>query len=233
MDKTSIEQAAAHGGVVNLRGDRSLQDRARVLEAAGELVRTGRRTAIAATTPSSLHQRLCVVELEIGEPLVFTGLVGGWLYGFPHAPQPCEPFTVLVPSMREPAPVPGAQIVRTAAGDLLGSRVIQGLPVASREVTLRYMAVRLNRQRMVTLLQDELRLRHTTESRLRAVLGRGRAGSSVLRPALDEAGDGAHSRSERVLHRAFRRRLGPVFRAGVRVETTEGRPTFWTSSARC
>ncbi|HVE63386.1 MAG TPA: DUF559 domain-containing protein [Mycobacteriales bacterium] len=113
-------------------------------------------------------------------------------------------------------------IVRAGPADLVGLREIRGHPVASREVVLRHSAHELGRQKIITLLQDELRLRHTTEHRLLSATGRGREGSAALRRALAVAGDGAHSRQERRLHRGMRARGIAGYRRFANLITPDG-----------
>lgn len=224
MDPDAAALARARGGVIVLPTLR--HDLVERRLASGELVRTGRRSAVAATTPPSWDQRLFVVEAEVGEPMAITGLGGLRVYDAPHCPPPPSVLTVLVPSERDPLDVPGVRLIRAGPGDLAGLRRVHDHPVACLEVVLRYSALETNRQKMITLLQDALRLQQTTELRLLAVTGRGRAGSRALRQALDVAGDRAHSRQERRLHRRMLARGLAGCRRGVNISTDDG-SSYW------
>jgi very-short-patch-repair endonuclease len=220
MDPAVAAQARERGGVLLKAQVRDeLLDR-RV--AAGELRVTGRRTVVSTTTPPSWQQRLFIVQAEIGEPMAFTGVAALRVYAVPHRPTEPDRVTVLVPSDRDPLDHPDVRIVRTGPGDLVGRRVVDGHPVAAIEVALRHAAAEVSHQKMITLLQDELRLRRTTENRLLSVTGRGREGSAALRRALAVAGDSAQSRQERRLHTRLKGRGVGGYRRGVNVTTSQG-----------
>lgn len=224
VDPTVAACARERGGVLlraQLRDE--LVDRRL---AAGELQLTGRRTVVSTTTPPSWEQRLFVIQGELGEPMAFTGTAGLHIYRAPH--RPAEPLvvTALVPSDRDPLDLPGLRIVRAGPADLVGARTVEGHPVAALEVVLRQSATEVSRQKMITLLQDELRLRHTTEQRLLSATGRGRHGSTALRAALGVAGDKAHSRQERRIHRGMTSRGVTGYRRGFNVVTAAG-PAYW------
>lgn len=193
---------------------------------AGELRVLGRRALVAATTPQSWEQRLHVIHAEVRDPMCFTGVAALRVYGAPHQPVEPERVKALVPKARDPLEVPGVELIRAGVGDLFGVRTIRGLPVASLEVVLRHCAVEVSKPKMITLLQDELRLRHTTERRLLAATGRGRHGSAALRRALDVAGDGAHSRQERRVHRGMQTRGIRDYHRGFNLVTVAG-AAYW------
>ena len=186
----------------------------------------GRRALVAATTPQTWEQRLHVIHAEVCDPMCFTGVAGLRVYGSPHQPAEPDRVKVLVPKARDPLEVPGVEIIRAGLADLVGLRMIRGLPVAALEVTLRHSAVEVSKSKMVTLLQDELRLRHTTERRLLATTGRGRHGSAALRRALAVAGDGAHSRQERRVHRGMQARGVRDYHRGFNLVTVAGH-AYW------
>jgi len=158
--------------------------------------------------------------------MCFTGTAALLLYDVPHPPPQPEVVRVIVPVPRDPLQLPGTQIVRAGAADLSGMRRIRDHPIASLEVALRHSAQEVARQKMITLLQDQLRLRGTTEQRLRSATGRGRAGSTALRRALDVAGDRAHSRQERRVHRRMVERGIGGYQRGANLLTGLG-VSYW------
>ncbi|HVF19833.1 MAG TPA: hypothetical protein VNA14_06290 [Mycobacteriales bacterium] len=224
MDEDVAAAARRRGGVV-LRDEVARNVRRRRV-GAGELIVTGRRTLVAASTPDSWEQRLHVAAAEIGQPMCFTGAAGVRIYGAPHPPPEPGLLRALVPNDRNPLELPDVEIIRAGAADSVGWRQQRGLWVASLEVALRHCAQEVSKQKMVTLLQDELRLRHTTEQRLRSATGRGRHGSTALRAALGVAGDQAHSRQERRIHRGMTARGVMGYRRGLSVVTAAGH-AYW------
>ncbi len=224
MDEAIAAEARLRSGVL-LRDEIGRDLRRRRL-GAGELKELGRRALVSATTPSTWEQRLHVVRAEVADPMCFTGAAAVRLYDVPHPPRAPQVVKVLVPKQRDPLEVPGVEIIRAGLPDLVGQRQIRGLPVASLEVALRHTAREVSAQKAITLLQDELRLRHTTPRRLLSAMGRGRHGSAALRAALLVAGDQAHSRQERRIHQRMVARGIGGYRRGFNLVTAAGL-TYW------
>ncbi|HVE98223.1 MAG TPA: hypothetical protein VNA12_03495 [Mycobacteriales bacterium] len=227
MDDSLARLAQRHGGVLGRKeaiAAGMTYDQYDALLARGLYVAAGPDALRAVTTPDSFAARLWSGLHEIGGEVWLTGAAAAQLLDVSRVGAP-EVIEAMVVSTRRPPKIEGWRVVRAMPGDLIGSRIVGGFLVTSREVTLRQLARTRRHDRMVTVLQDELRRRMTTCHRLRSVTGRGREGSAALRRALLVAADGAHARQERRLAAAIRRR-GVTLRTQVNLRTTDG-SSYW------
>lgn len=157
---------------------------------------------VAATQPLDLATRVAAAE-HSKRDLVLAGRTALWAYGL--APT-SEVVDVAVPDTRQVVLLPPVRVRRLAPSLLTGVRQVDGHSVVALEVAVVQAAEDLAPPDLLELVEEVLRQRRTTLTRLRARCRRGVAGSAALRRLLDEVSDGAVDRAPRLLRRALEAR---------------------------
>lgn len=159
------------------------------------------RVLVAATQPLDLATCVAAAE-QSAQDLVLAGLTALWAYGVvPAAGQ--RVVDVAVPDTRQVVLLPPVRVRRLARSLLTGVRSAGGHRVVALEVAVVQAAEDLSPPELLGLVEEVLRQRRTTLTRLYARCRRGVAGSAALRRLLDELTDGAVDRGPRLLRRAL------------------------------
>lgn len=197
---------------------------------AGELgsrpARTARRRGLvqvqpgayaAATQRVGAAEHVRALQHTLDGEWAFLSDVGLWLQGAPVEPERVEvgvPFDRLL-RLRDPA-----RCRRVSEGVLAGLRMRDGSPVVRLEVAAVQWCVDRSPADAVRLVEDLLRQRLTTGSRLRDACTRGLEGSELMRRALSETGGKATELRQRRLVRALRERGVQGLRTEYRLESS-------------
>lgn len=168
----------------------------------------------------SFSGRLSAVSLSIGGRLAFGGATAAAIWKFPGAEPPAR-LHVVVDDSRQSRSCAFVYVQRRSAL-LVRTYQRDGWPVVTVEAALLGSAPDLSFVELVDAVQDLLRLRRTTMSRLRTACGRGSKGSAMLAAALAIAGDGLGSKWERRLARELRLPSRPKAEPQYRVESPQG-----------
>lgn len=197
MDHNAIEQARERQGVV-LPSDLNGQA---ARDATGKgLRRVQLRAYLAETQPYDVEAQL--------ESLKATHESGWWLragsalwrYGVADAPEQLEVAIGLTSELVVLEPIKAR---RLSPNVLAGPRTLDGCPVVALEVAAIQWSHRRPRLEVMRMMEKLLRERRSTLPRLRARLGRGIAGSAVVRESLDELLGGSLERDVRSLKAAL------------------------------
>ena len=156
---------------------------------------------VASTQPLDLATRVAAVERS-ARGVVLAGRTALWAYGSIAADQPLE-VDVAVPDTRQVVLLPPVRVRRLAPSLLTGARSAGGHRVVSVETAVVQAAEELPGPQLLPVVEELLRERLTSVSRLRGRCRRGVAGSAVLRHLLGDLDDGAVDRGPRLLRRAL------------------------------
>jgi very-short-patch-repair endonuclease len=199
MRPEAIEQARERQGVVPLPdlGSHAVRD------APGRgLRRVQLRAYLAETQPYDVPAQLASLLVTHREGWWLRAGSALWAYDVAGPPEDLE---VAIELSSELVVRPPVRARRLSPSVLAGTRVVAGSPVVALEIAAIQWAHRRPHTEVVRLIEKLLRERRTTVVRLRSRLGRGIAGSTAVRRALDELLGGSLDRDVRELKRALER----------------------------
>lgn len=174
---------------------------------------------VAATQPLDLPTRVAAVERSTRD-VVLAGRTALWAYGS-AAGEP-DVVDVAVPDTRQLVLLPPVRVRRLAPSLLAGVRNAGGHRVVSVETAVVQAAEELAGVQLLPVVEELLRNRLTTVSRLRARCRRGVAGSAALRSLLADLDDGAVDRGPRLLRRALETAGVDGFESEVPLRSADG-----------
>jgi hypothetical protein len=201
MGPEGYETARARQGVV-LRQE--LGDHpGRAARSAG-LRRLHAGSYLAQTQPVSLAVHLAALVAQWGHREVFVlGRAALWLHGYGERP---ETLVLGVPQSHELAASDDVKVRRVAPSVIDGWRWRHDCKVVSLETAVVQIAAQEAYGELLGLVEELVRSRRTTLTRLRARCRRGLKGSAALRRVCDELAGGSMDRDVRRLHEALVRR---------------------------
>lgn len=197
-------------------------DAARSARRAG-LVLVQPRVWVAGSQPVAALEQVAAISESIAGEHAFTDLTALWLYELRPAPAVVR---VGTPHSTRYRVRPPARAVRLRGRGLQGARVVGGHRVVALEVAVVQSAALLPFDETLGLVEQVLRDRRTTLSRLRARCGRGVAGSRAVRAALDRLVGASLDGAVRDLAAALERRGVSGLRTEVRFENAAGASAY-------
>jgi hypothetical protein len=216
MDERTVQRARQNGGLV-ARTDLGTHPGREALRAG--LVVIQPRVLIAATQPIGPAEQLAAVRASIESDHAFLADTGLWIHGVAGPPAVVEVGVAHTTRFRAQ---PSVVVRRVAPEVLRGSRTIAGSSVVSLEIAVLQACATRAPAEVGRLLEQVLRARRTTMTRLRGRCRRGLAGSAAVRRALDELAGMSLDAAVRRLRAALEARGIEGLRVEVRFTSDTG-----------
>lgn len=198
MDSSAARSARGRRGVV-LAQDLGTHPRRAAVRAG--LVQVHPGAFVAETQPIDVPMLLAAVRSTRGDRnWVVMGAAALWLHGVARCP---DSLLLGVPLGHKLDAAPPVLVRRVAASVLRASRPLRGVDVVALEVAVIQVARTAGHDEVRDLVEDLVRSRRTTLTRLRARCRRGFGGSTRVRAVCDELAGGSMDADVRRLQRAL------------------------------
>ena len=220
MDDDLDRRARAAHGVISSSalGERPSREAAR-----RRLVVVQQRVYAAPSQPLGPTEQVAAVRASAVGVHAFLGVTALWLYGVAEPPAVVQVGVRHGTRLRARPPV---QVRRVAPAVLDGMRTVRGSCLVALEVAVIQACGASGSASAVTLVEQVLRDRRTTTSRLRARCRRGLAGSALVRDAVDQLAGTSLDGAVRSLRAALEQRGVHGLRTEVHFRSAAGASAY-------